>query len=99
MILDISCHANPLSPILSACRASAGAAESLALARRAQVDPGQEHGQLRRLKFDAILGDRPRHLEAPRLETLEDGITMPSLLWRYTNGPRPDRDRSRVARL
>jgi hypothetical protein len=49
-----------------------------------QVDTGQEHGQLRRLEFDAILGDRLGHLEAPLLKTLDVGITIPSLLWRYT---------------
>ena len=37
---------------------SGRAAEPLALAGRVQVDPGQEHGQLRRLEFDAVLGDR-----------------------------------------
>jgi hypothetical protein len=32
-------------------------------------------------------------------ESFEVGITMPSLLWRYTNCLRPDRHRSRGARL
>jgi hypothetical protein len=46
----------------------AGALESLALARTTQVDPREEHGQLRRLEFDAILAERLGHLEASCLK-------------------------------
>ncbi len=42
--------------------------ESLALACRPQVDPREEHGQLRRLEFDAILGARLGHLASSCLQ-------------------------------
>jgi hypothetical protein len=48
---------------------SAGALESLALACAAQVDPRKEHGQLRRLEFDAILGHRVGQLERAGFES------------------------------
>jgi hypothetical protein len=48
---------------------SAGALESLALACTAQVDPREEHGQLCRLEFDTILGDRIGQLEGARFES------------------------------
>jgi hypothetical protein len=43
--------------------------ESLALACAAQVDPGKEHGKLRRLEFDTVLGDRIGQLEGAGLES------------------------------
>ena len=48
---------------------SAGALESLALACTAQVDPREEHGQLRRLEFDTVLGDRIGQLEGASFES------------------------------
>src|SRR4051812_13599296 len=69
-MLDLSCYANPLPRISTVFPESGTAAEPLALACRVQIDPGQEHGQLRRLEFDAILGDRLGHLEAPFLKPL-----------------------------
>jgi hypothetical protein len=74
-------HFRRFQPVLPR---SGGAAEALALASRVQVDPREEHGQLRRLEFDTILGDQLRQLEASCLETFDVGITIPSLLWRYT---------------
>jgi hypothetical protein len=85
--------------ISGTCRDSAGELEPLALPRASQVDAGEEHGQLRRLNLDPDPSSDLGHLERAGLKPLEVGITMPSLLWRYTNCLRPDRDRLRVARL
>ena len=41
--------------ISAPCRDSAGELEPLALACTPQVDAGEEHGQLHRLQFDAVL--------------------------------------------
>jgi predicted component of type VI protein secretion system len=49
-------------------RLSTGALEPLALACTAQIDSREEHGQLRRLEFDAVLAGRVGHLVASRLE-------------------------------
>ena len=48
---------------------SAGALKSFALASTAQVDPREEHGQLRRLEFDAVLGDGIGQLKGARFES------------------------------
>ena len=48
---------------------SAGALKSLALACTTQVDPREEHGQLRRLEFDAVLGDGIGQLKGARFES------------------------------
>jgi hypothetical protein len=48
---------------------SAGALESLALTRTAEVDSREEHGQLRRLEFDTVLGNLFGQLEGARLES------------------------------
>jgi hypothetical protein len=48
---------------------SAGALEPLALARSAQIDPREEHGELRGLEFDAVLGYRGGQLEASSFES------------------------------
>ena len=48
---------------------SAGALESFALACGAEVDPREEHGELRRLEFDAVLGNRIGQLEGARFES------------------------------
>src|SRR5271169_5045767 len=45
-------------------RPSAGALESFALARCPKIDSREQHGQLRRLELNAILGARLRHLVA-----------------------------------
>jgi hypothetical protein len=39
------------------------------LACTAQVDPREEHGQLRGLEFDTVLGDGIRQLEGARFES------------------------------
>jgi hypothetical protein len=62
----------------SACQrhttVSAGALESLALVCGPQVDPREEHGQLRRLEFDAVLCDGMRQLKGAGLEAfVQDG--------------------------
>jgi hypothetical protein len=44
--------------------------EPLALTRTAHVDPGEDHGQLRRLEFDAIASGGARHLEGTALKSL-----------------------------
>jgi len=43
--------------------------KSLALACTAQVDSREEHGQLRRLEFDTVLGNRSGQLEGARFES------------------------------
>jgi hypothetical protein len=48
---------------------SPGALEALALARTAQVDPREEHGQLRRLEFDTVLGNGIGQLEGAGFES------------------------------
>ena len=49
---------------------SAGVLEPLALACTPQVDPGEDHGQLRRPEFDAVGFGGAGHLEASCLEPL-----------------------------
>jgi hypothetical protein len=66
-------------------RGRPGGPESLALPRAVQVDAGEDHGQLRRLQFDAVPSAGIRRLERAGLEPLDAGITGPSFLWRYTN--------------
>jgi hypothetical protein len=48
---------------------SAGALESFALTCTAQVDPREEHGQLRRLEFDTVLVNGIGQLERARFES------------------------------
>jgi len=43
--------------------------KSLALACTAQVDSREEHGTLRRLEFDPVLGNRSGQLEGARFES------------------------------
>ena len=64
---------------------SPGTLESFALPRAPEVDPGEDHRQLRRPQLDAAGPCRGGDFEAPRLESLDLGITMPSFSWRYTN--------------
>src|SRR3954471_18144976 len=49
---------------------STGVLEPLALACTPQVDPGEDHGQLRRPEFDAVGFGGAGHLEASCLEPL-----------------------------
>jgi hypothetical protein len=60
-------------------------AEPLALACTLEVDSGEDHGEFRRLEFDAVASGDARYLEGAGLESLDPGITKPSFLWRYTN--------------
>jgi hypothetical protein len=68
VILARSCYFKISSTISSVFRPSAGALESLALACAAQVNSREEHGQLRRLEFDAVRANRLGHLEASDLK-------------------------------
>ena len=56
----------------------------LALPRRAQVDAGEDHGQLSRVQLDAGAIAGVGDLEGAGLESLDVGITIPSFLVRYT---------------
>src|SRR5512143_2328506 len=66
-----SCYASP-SGRISPCffGTSAGALEPLALACAPQVDPGEDHGELRRLEFDAVAFGGAGHREGSALESL-----------------------------
>jgi hypothetical protein len=58
--------------------ASAGVLEPLALACAPHVDPGEDHGELRRLKLDAVGFGGAGHLEGSGLESLvPDGQPVP----------------------
>src|SRR4051795_11780319 len=50
--------------------ASAGVLEPLAPACTPHVDPGEDHGELRRLELDAVGFGGARHLEGSGLESL-----------------------------
>src|SRR5512135_2886043 len=66
-----SCYASPsgrISPRFFGT--SAGALEPLALACAPQVDPGEDHGELRRLEFDAVAFGGAGHREGSALESL-----------------------------
>jgi hypothetical protein len=69
VILARSCYFNTPPLILSVFFGSAGALESFALACTTQVDPREEHGQLRRLEFDTVLGDCVGQLEGASFES------------------------------
>ena len=49
---------------------SADVPEPLALACTLEVDSGEDHGELRRLEFDAVAFGGAGHLEGPGLESL-----------------------------
>jgi hypothetical protein len=69
VILARSCYFNPPPLISFVFLGLAGALEALALACTAQVDPREEHGQLRRLEFDTVLGNGIGQLEGARFES------------------------------
>src|SRR5579883_992710 len=71
MILDNSCRANRFPMIFRiSARGRPGGPESLALPGRAEVDPGEDHGQLRRQERDAVAGAGVGQLEGAGLEPL-----------------------------
>jgi hypothetical protein len=58
----------------------------------AEIDPVEEHHQVRRLDLHALgLRSRRRGWKAERalLQPLDLGITVPSFLWRYKISARP----------
>jgi hypothetical protein len=59
---------------------------------RIQVDAGQEGGEFGGGHLEAV-GPGGRQAEGPAFEPLELGITVPSLLWRYTKVARSGRCR------
>src|SRR5512135_1986994 len=69
-MLDLSCHANRVRVISHPFRDSAGVVEPLPLAGTVQVDPREEHGQLRRLRFDTAGTGGVGQLERAGLEPL-----------------------------
>src|SRR5579883_3248889 len=70
MILDSSCHASPVLTISGPCGDATGELEPPASSCRPQVDAGEDHGQLRRVQFDAIAIAGVGHLEAAEFEPL-----------------------------